>query len=286
MQKTWDWAACSFQFPDNAAHAQIIQTCRSAGFSFLEAKPSFVEAKTESELEKIRGQYEKANLRLDSFHLPFGSDDDVAAFYETARKKAQERMLYYFAKSASLGSRVVIMHPTTSNCPVTEEGMDRFLFSLDKTLKVLLRCAEKLGLIIALENMPPGRFGSAPEHFELFAAKFSNANLGFCLDTGHAQMYGGQTGPRDFFDAMSDRLVAFHLQDNAGDKDSHLAPGYGRVDWKVVFSNMLSMNFTKSACIEAPPFDYGPYKTHSVEAWKNLVYETDDLVENSTREQI
>ena len=186
-------------------------------------------------------------------------------------------------KAALMGSRVVILHPSTSHFYIEEEGMDRFLIQMGKTLEALLPKAEELNLVIALENMlfgERGRAGSLPEHFTVFAEKFGHPNLGFCLDTGHALVAGGPNGPANFFEAMSKRLVAFHLHDNAGDRDSHLAPGHGLVDWKVLFGRMAEMKFSDAVCIEAPPFNYSDNYKYSLDAWKQLIEETDALAEN------
>ncbi len=72
----------------------------------------------------------------------------------------------------------------------------------------------------------------------------------------------------ELFRFMKDRVIAFHLDDNAGDRDSHLAPGRGRFFWKEFFGELSRMNFENTICVEAPPFDYGP--DYSIEAWRSL----------------
>lgn len=284
MQKIWSWAVTGYNFP-HKMHDEIIELCRYAGISSVEGNSSFVEGKSGQELEEIREQYEKAGMSLESFHLPMGADDDIACFYETRRRQVVELMAEFFEKASLLGSRTVILHPSSSRFNVEDEGMERYLSQMGKSLDVLIPKAENLGLIIALENILPGeggyRLGSNPEHFTLFTQNFGHPHLSFCLDTGHALVAGGPEGPASFFEAMSENLAAFHLQDNAGDRDSHLAPGYGLVDWNVIFGGMVRIKFAYSACIEAPPFAYGPNHTYSFDAWKKMIEETDELVQNS-----
>ena len=74
---------------------------------------------------------------------------------------------------------------------------------------------------------------------------------------------------------MGDRMVAYHLADNAGDRDSHLAPGHGRVDWATVFRKAAERGYDGTMCIETPPFAAGP--NYSVEAWKAMVDDTAKL---------
>ncbi len=283
MRKKWSWAASSFMFVDETPHEKISETCANAGFSAVEAKTDFVVSKTEDELEEVKFLYEKYGLSLASFHLPFGPKDDIASFYETDRRAVVENMLRIFDKAAVLGSGVLVMHPSTNRFSPADEGLDRFLSAMGKSLDALLPHAESLGLTLAIENMPPGRLGSDPEHFSLLDEKFAHPALGFCLDTGHAQMSGGAKGPAELFDAMSSRLVSFHLHDNAGYSDLHLAPGHGLVDWKCVFGRMAKAGFENSVCIEAPPFSWGPNKSQSPDSWKALIQETDTLAEKAKR---
>ena len=76
--------------------------------------------------------------------------------------------------------------------------------------------------------------------------------------------------------AMGSRLVAYHLADNAGDRDSHLAPGHGRVDWSTVFRQAAAANYSNTMCIETPPFASGP--DYSIQAWTSMVDECRQLV--------
>ena len=73
--------------------------------------------------------------------------------------------------------------------------------------------------------------------------------------------------------------IPYHLADNAGDRDSHLAPGHGLVDWSTAFRRAAEIGYAHSMCIETPPFAHGP--NYSMEAWKGMVQETDALVERA-----
>jgi sugar phosphate isomerase/epimerase len=78
-------------------------------------------------------------------------------------------------------------------------------------------------------------------------------------------------------------MVAYHLADNAGDRDSHLAPGHGLVDWNTVFRRAAEIGFSGCMCIETPPFAAGAKGTYTVEAWKQMVDDTDTLVAQALR---
>ena len=79
----------------------------------------------------------------------------------------------------------------------------------------------------------------------------------------------------DVFHELKEHLIAFHLADNGGDRDSHLAPGHGNFFWKEFFTELEKINFKNTLCIEAPPFAFGP--DYSVSAWKKMIDDTKKL---------
>ena len=282
MQKTWVWSTTGFTLVGKS-HEEIQQLCRGAGLAGIEASVELFPTTSEAELEAIGASYREAGLKFDSFHLPFEADDDIASFYESTRRQAVDKARYWMERAALLGARVGIQHPTTNRLNADVEGLDNYFRQLDKSLQVLLPAAEQLGFVIALENLPPGeaggRLSARPEHFARFTAEFAHPNLGFCLDTGHALIAAGPEKAALFLEIMAPHLQAFHLSDTAGDRDSHLAPGRGLVEWDGVFRQAAASAYSHSMCIETPPFAHGP--DYSLEAWQQMVQETGRLAENA-----
>lgn len=274
MSSPWSFSTTGYQLTGKT-HEEICRLCTDSGLAGIEGVPPLFDGKSAKEISEVADLYRSHGLKIDSFHLPFAPENDIASFYTSIRQKAVDTMKEWMECAALAGARAVIQHPTTSRFNVEVEGLDRYLKALEPSLKELTAHAAELDLIVAIENMLPGpdgsRFGSSPAHFETLRKNFSHPNLGFCLDTGHA-LVSEHRNAGAFFDAMGSLLAAFHLADNAGDRDSHLAPGHGRVDWREVFSKMKQTGFTGIACIETPPFDYGP--DFAAEAWREMVEET------------
>jgi len=287
MKKTWQWAACGYNLLGYKSTKEIVELCRYAGITAIETNSGFSNGRSDEELEQMGREFRNAGISLYSFHLPFGEEDDIPSFYETKRREVVKKMQGIMEQAAILGNSVVILHPSTTRYPVETEGLDRYLSQLEKSLSELIPAAERLNLTIALENMLPAldgdRFGSRPEHFEIFAREFAHPHLGFCLDTGHANVSCESDGPAIFFDVMKKYLVAFHIQDNSGDRDLHLAPGYGLINWKSVFRRMAKVRFSHPACVETPPFGPATYYKYSKELWKNFFKELEVLAEKSLK---
>ena len=275
--RSWYWSlhACVL----GSDHEAVLSACKAADVHSVEMHPFQFPEKAIQVLEALEQRYSEAGVRIDSFHLPFTAQDDLACFYETERRRAVERTRFWLERMPALKVRVAVQHPSTNRCSVDVEGFDPFLRQLGRSLKELLPVAESNGVLFALENMHPGvdggSFASRPRHFERFATEFAHPSLRFCLDTGHAQMAGGPEGVGSFFDVMAPHLAAFHLADNAGDRDSHLAPGRGLVDWDAFFRQAAKLDHPHGMCVEAPPFAPAPY---SPEAWRDLFEGMDALV--------
>ena len=85
--------------------------------------------------------------------------------------------------------------------------------------------AKERGAQILLENIPSEL--STPEHILLFL-HYTRLDLKVCFDTGHAHMAGGV---QPAFRTLRERIAAMHVHDNHGEKDEHLLPYEGEIDW-------------------------------------------------------
>jgi sugar phosphate isomerase/epimerase len=279
----WKLTVTGYGFPGRNL-AQVAETCVAAGIPGIEGAPPLVEGFDLETIERLGADFDSAGLCIPSFHLPFEARHDVASFYRTLRAKAVEDLKPWIARAGALGAKVAILHPSTSRCDAEAEGVDRFLNTLGESLKELLPVAAEHGVIVALENMLPGegvRFGSKPEHFELIRRELGHPSLGFCLDTGHALVAGGPEGAHGFFEAMEPALVAFHLSDSAGDRDMHIAPGRGLVDWTRLFRAAAGSGYDRPMCIETAPFAHSVGGTFAVEAWREHVGSVARMVEKA-----
>lgn len=277
MRKSWRWLAHGFSLKSkNGSFEEIRKVCLYAGFAGIEGGSPLFEGRSDAELETIGRNFREDGLCIESFHLPFSLEDDISCFYETKRREAVSTMRVWMEKAKCLGSSICIQHPCTDPSDAQVEGNEPYHRQLARSLETLLPMAEELGVKIAIENMLPPKFGSQAEHFQWLLGEFDSPHLGFCFDTGHALIAGGPEHAADYLEAMAPKLIAFHLADNPGDRDLHLAPGRGLVDWNDVFRKMAEIGFQGSANIEAGPFAPGP--DYSREAWRQMVLDTEVLV--------
>ena len=92
--------------------------------------------------------------------------------------------------------------------------------------------AHPLGVKLLLENLQNDV--TTPEHL-IEIVKVGHFNtVGFCLDVGHAHLAAPEknAGIDAAFALLGPRMGHLHLHDNHGQKDEHLWPGAGTIDWK------------------------------------------------------
>ena len=82
--------------------------------------------------------------------------------------------------------------------------------------------------------------------------------IGVCFDCGHAHMMGGIP---EAFATLKKHICSTHVHDNNKEKDSHLWPGTGSIDWKETMELLRTAPQTPPLLLEIE----GEEKKNSVE---------------------
>jgi sugar phosphate isomerase/epimerase len=151
--------------------------------------------------------------------------------------------------AAEVGASRVVYH--AANLPDEPASEDARLAET-RSLAAHAAQAERLGVIIALENLAPvyprpDALSFTPSILRTMAKRISSPAVGLCLDVGHANIVARlrHTDPLELIEPALDRAVLFHLHDNLGARrgesgspeldplrlDLHLPPGRGNVPW-------------------------------------------------------
>ena len=72
--------------------------------------------------------------------------------------------------------------------------------------------------------------------------------FGFCLDTGHLLLVGLDV--KNAMIELGDRITAFHVHDNDGAHDQHLAPYMGVLDWNRFVEGLKAIGYNKTMSFE------------------------------------
>src|SRR5208337_3878798 len=117
----------------------------------------------------------------------------------------------------------LVQHVGVSKETATEQKLESAMTSLEH----LRAFAKPLGVQIVVENIPNDL--STPESLVelLHTARFTD--VGVCFDVGHAHMAPGITHA---FETLKDLIRTTHVHDNDQQRDAHLWPGAGNIEWK------------------------------------------------------
>ena len=105
--------------------------------------------------------------------------------------------------------------------------------------------ARPLGVRLLLENIQNEVATPAPLLEVLVVGHFDD--VGVCLDLGHAHL--GE-GVQPALEALSDRIRTAHLHDNHGERDEHLWPGEGTIDFDSALKSLKAAKQAPAGVLE------------------------------------
>lgn len=118
--------------------------------------------------------------------------------------------------------RFLVQHIGTSGEAYDGHKFEAALSSLEH----LHAFARPLGVKLLIENIPNEI--STPEKLVEIIKTLHYDDLGVCFDFGHAHM---MTNVEQAWDVLSSHVRSSHVHDNNKDRDAHLFPGEGSIEW-------------------------------------------------------
>jgi sugar phosphate isomerase/epimerase len=96
-----------------------------------------------------------------------------------------------------------------------------------RSVEDIVEMADAVGVKVALEVMG-NDLSTAPDLIDILERSFDGANLGICMDVGHAHILGDTA---EAIETTSEYLVTTHIHDNRRQSDDHLVPFQGNINW-------------------------------------------------------
>jgi len=119
--------------------------------------------------------------------------------------------------------RFLVQHMGNSGEEFDERKFEAAMTSVEH----LRAFAKPLGVRLLLENIPNEL--STPDRLVEFIHSSHFDDVGVCFDLGHAHIAGGVS---QAFETLKGHIRSTHVHDNGGDRDAHLWPGDGSINWK------------------------------------------------------
>ncbi len=219
------------------------------------------------EMQQIKEWMEQYGLKAKALHATKGSRrnvniidghyrKDYTSDVEYNRKAGVELIKNRVDLAACIGATEIVLHLYVPHFTLREkpEMEEQFYQQVYRSFDELQPyCAQK-GVCICIENL-----FDMPERYELdqldrLFARYPAEFVGFCLDTGHANMVWGSK-LTDIIHRYKDRLNAIHIHDNSGAADFHQLPGEGNIDWQEVMSAVARTKYELPLTLELMCYD-------------------------------
>ena len=178
--------------------------------------------------EKIIAEVKRNKLEIVFAHVAYFGEYKLNTIWEDGKHgdKIADMLINDLKKLKNHGIKIAVVHPCERMKPdFTQIALNRW--------QKIVKSAEEIGITIAIENL---------RYLDVIDYLFDNIesdNLKICYDAGH-----NHCNSNDAFDfeKYNNKIVATHIHDNDGEKDLHLIPFHGNIDWNVVLNNLKKHN--------------------------------------------
>ncbi|ADL04957.1 sugar phosphate isomerase/epimerase family protein [Lacrimispora saccharolytica] len=252
------------EFPQIEKIGEILYKIAQAGFTHIhwcfEWDGDYMYSSYE--MQQIREWMDQYGLRAKALHASKGSRrntnmidghyrKDYTSEVEYNRKAGVELIKNRVDLAGCMGAKEIVLHLYVPHFTIWEkpETEEHFYQQVYRSFDELQPYCIQKGVRICIENL-----FDVPERYELdqldrLLEKYPPQFIGFCLDTGHANMVWGRK-MTDIIHRYQDRLYAVHIHDNSGSADFHQVPGEGNIIWQEVMSALARTEYELPLTLE------------------------------------
>lgn len=230
----------TYLFVQRKLTPELIAQIAAAGFTGVEVfcSRSHFDYGSGDEVRALGRVLAEKNLALHSLHSPTSRDRgptreggtplSICEAERVRRIDAMDEIKRALDVAEQIPFRYFVQHMSGSRDTPDERKRDAAFSSLEH----LVLHAKHAGVTIALENTP-SEMGD-PAYLKSFVGETRLAGLRFCFDVGHANLAETMAENKlaHSFEPMRELIATAHVHDNHGEKDEHLVPYEGTVDWK------------------------------------------------------
>jgi sugar phosphate isomerase/epimerase len=202
---------------------------RRLGAESLEILPEW---RLEPDPAALRARVAARGLAIHSAHGCWGGQSiraprvDLGATEPQIHRASVEDLKRCVDWLHEVGGTCLVVHPGGLSEPEQDAARRG---ALARGLVTLADHARGAGVVVCVENMPPGVHpGSRTADLAALVTEIDRPELALALDTGHAHIAADVASETL---AAGARLRTTHVHDNNGRQDTHHPPGLGTIDW-------------------------------------------------------
>ena len=184
-------------------------------------------------VREIAKWFVSSGITFHSMHSPMHGDDEwgrsgappinIADVEKRQRIAAMDEIKRAVEVAETVPFKFLIQHVGVGRESANPHKQEAAMSSIEH----LRAFAKPLGVRILVENIPNEL--SAPDRLVEFIRTTHFDDVGVCFDCGHAHM---MEGVAPAFETVKKHISSTHVHDNLKDKDSHLWPGKGSINWE------------------------------------------------------
>jgi sugar phosphate isomerase/epimerase len=198
-------------------------------------------------MQSLAEWLQDAQLHLHSVHAPIVDslvNDKWGRAYSTATRDsgARQAMMHEMERALEIARRIPFTYFVVHlGIPVAQKPGpdDNSREAALRTVDGLYRLAEPLGVRLALEVMD-NNLSTTPVLVHMLENELDGLDIGICMDVGHAHMLGDTA---EAVEIASEYLITTHVHDNRRQKDDHLVPFEGSINWGATIMELEKIGY-------------------------------------------
>lgn len=229
----------TYLFVNRKLTTALIEAAASAGVSAIElfCSRGHFDYRSPEDARELSSWLAGNNLKLHSIHSPTtrdfqltresGAPLSISDPERLRRQEAVDEIKRALDLAEFIPFRYCVQHVARSRDVPDQRRWDAAFSSLEH----LSLFARQRGVTVAIENTPGEMATSA--NLKRFLEETRLASVKICFDVGHAHLEGGASTA---LDNVRDLVVTTHVHDNRGERDDHLPPYEGAIDWSTTLA--------------------------------------------------
>ena len=224
---------------------ECIELVRDAGFRHLDA--ALPQGENPEEFAAFLRQQ---GMQVIQSHIPFYRPREVD--YEEAAKAN----LQCIKDAHAIGSQIAVVHGEEFDYKAARYTRERAMEFNYRFFEPLVDYAAQNGMRVAFESvfqetdsrLQP-RLCSYVEDLCELVERYHTDTVGICWDVGHAKLQY-RTGYLEALQTAGKRVICTHMHDNFYDRDLHLFPFFGDMNWQGVMHTLRQIGYAGDFSLE------------------------------------
>lgn len=265
--------ASTYIFISRRLHPGLLDECARGGTQAIEvfgARGHF-DYTDKAHIREVGNWFRANGVQFHSMHAPmfmtndfsYGADPplNIVDADKRQRIEAMDEIKRALEVAESAPFRFLIQHVGLGNEMYDPRKFEAALSSIEH----LRAFARPLGVNLLVENIPNEL--STPEKLLELIKTLHYDDLGVCFDTGHAHI---MSSVHQAYGVLADRIRSTHVHDNKRDRDSHLWPGEGDIEWNQTMQSLSSAPQSPALMLEIEGAEGTNVSARLAEAYKKL----------------